>query len=163
MQPDAHTSGPLRFRRFTALALVAGAVCGCQTYRLQGTVVPGLMPAVIEVEPRDPRLAQRGLEGALIELTLDPSSMRPVALGIIEADDLGRFDIPLEQAGVGFLEYDLGILCRAPGHMATYQVISVPPAGRQLLVLMARGRDTGPPAPDVLRETLELKEQLLRD
>jgi len=115
------------------------------------------------VDHDDPRLNELGLEGAVIELTLDPASLRPRPLGAGQTDDMGRFDIPIDQAGVGVLDYQLGILCRLDGHRPVWQVVPIPPAKRRLLIMMVRGPDRRSRTGDGLNEMLKMQQRHLNE
>ena len=152
-----------RHGRVMAVAYVLSmiAVGGCAKYRLQGVVVIGDAGAVLVVDHDDPRLDQIGLSGAVLDLTMDPNSLRPTSFGPSMTDERGRFDITIDQLGAGFLEYELGILCRLNGYRSLSQNLPMPSSRRWLLVMMTKGRDTHPVGQDVLQETLEWKDRLL--
>ena len=124
----------------------------CAPHTIQGLVAEGRTPAVLLVRADEPRLAQIGLTGAVIELTLDPSSISPKSLGTFRADDEGRFRAALEQSGIGLLEYELGILCRAAGHRSVYQTMAVPPSDSRLLIILEPGSEKHVPPDDLMEQ-----------
>lgn len=136
---------------------------GCTEYRLSGTVATGRLPAVLVVDNDDPRLNQLGVEGAVIELTLDPRSLRPRSLGAGQTDGTGQFDIPIDQAGAGVLDYQLGILCRLEGHQSIWQIVPMPSTKRRLLIMMAPGHNRHSPTGNRLNEVLKIQQRLLRE
>ena len=140
---------------------------GCGAYRLRGTILDGQLSAVLLVDHDDPRLKQVGLGGAVIELTLDPNSMHPRPLGAAMTGRDGEFDIPIDQAGAGVLEYQLGIMCRLDGYRTIWQIIQLPSSKRQLLIIMtpgphgAPGPSRVPPNQDILKDTLQMQDRWL--
>lgn len=141
---------------------VASASAGCAPYRLQGVVVAGESAGVFPLDGDDPQLNRPGLAGAVLELTLDPSSMHPKPLGAVMTDQRGRFEFAVDHVGAGLLDYQLGILCRAEGYKSQWTQLSLPSGRRRLLIQMVEGRDTGPLRRNTLQETLEMSEHLLK-
>ncbi len=137
------------------------AATGCGEYRLRGLVVEGDTAAVLVVDDDDPRLAQHGLSGAVIELTVEPNSLRPKSLGAAMTDDHGQFDMAIDQPGAGLLEYDIGILCRLDGYRSHYETLLLPGSNRRLLIIVHEGRGVNRAKGDLLQETLDLKDQLM--
>jgi hypothetical protein len=150
-------------RLLRALAL-AGApaglallLVGCAGYRLQGRVVPGPEPAVFVLKAGDRQLDQPGLAGAMVEATLDPSSLSPKRVGTAITDSDGDFELPVDAVGAGVLEYELGLLARNQDSTTLWQTLDLPPGSRRLLIVLRPGPPgkAGPP-PDILEETLEM-------
>ena len=115
---------------------------GCNTYQLRGVVLDGRRPGIYIVEQDDPRLKEAGIADASIELTLDPNKLRPRALGgtITRAD--GTFSVPIDAAGAGFLEYDIGLYVRSKGFAPVDSgAMALPPESRRLLIVMVPGVD----------------------
>lgn len=153
--------GLSHLRLVILLGLLSGQ--GCTEYRLGGTVATGRLPAVLVVDDNDPRLNQFGIEGAVIELTLDPTSLRPRPLGAGQTDGTGQFDIPIDQAGAGILDYQLGILCRLEGHQSVWKVVPMPSSKRRLLIIMAPGHNRHAPTGHRLNEVQKIQQRLLRE
>ncbi len=145
--------------RRTAVALLFTCVLtsafGC-AYVLEGRVIQGGHGAVVVTEPDNPNFEQRGLGDVTIELTLDPGSISPRSLGTQLTDGEGRFRFPIDAAGAGVLEYELGVLCRSKGYQTLYQTLPMPPKSRRLLIVMAPGSVPPSEAEDVIGETLRL-------
>ena len=149
----------LRLILIPAAAMVLAVSGGCG-YRLSGTVIEGPTPGLLVVNDDDPRLDEPGMGGAIITLTLDPQRLDARHLGSFVTDRYGRFDVPINETGAGFLEYDLDVLCRLAGYQAVQQRVRLPGSGKRLLIIMAPGRDTFRTDPDILDQTLRLGEQL---
>ncbi|MAE67513.1 MAG: hypothetical protein CMJ18_24910 [Phycisphaeraceae bacterium] len=145
-----------------AFCLALAGLPSCAAYRLQGTVLPDQTADITTVDENDTRLYSGGLAGAAIELTVDPASMHPRPLSPAVTDANGQFSVPIDELGAGLLEYELAILCRHKGFRPLYQVVQVPGRRQRLLIRMTPGPDHGGgPSPDVLKETLEWKKQLM--
>ena len=135
---------------------------GCSEYRLRGIVISGDVQRVLVVDDTNPSLEQGGLIGAVIDLTLDPRSLKPRPLLSGMTDAQGRFDIPIDVVGAGLLEYELSLMCSLKGYGCTYQEIQKPAGNRRLVVVMVKGgRSQGPPR-DPLRDSLRIHDQLMR-
>ena len=135
---------------------------GCQPYQLTGVVMAGAKARVMAVSADDERLAIFGLDGATVDVTVDPSSMQPRMIGVFSTDRDGRFEIPVDALGAGFLEYELAVCCRAEGYQTVYQTIQMPSRRKRLLIVMVAGRDTYEPTKDILEETQKLADELLK-
>ena len=92
------------------------------------------------VSRTDPRLQQTGIPDATVDLTLDPSTLRPIRVGTTITDEHGRFSIEVDQAGAGFLEYEAGVLCHVNGYGTVYQTLPLPT--RQLTKLSPAALET---------------------
>ena len=152
-------------RWLSMLCLTLGTATGlpgCAAYHLRGVVVPGETPGMFALENDDTQLNRPGLDGAVLQLTLDPSAMHPKSLGSVTTDKHGKFDVPIDAIGAGMFEYELEIVCRAAGYKSQLAKMPLPSAKRQLLIRMQPGRDTGPLRPDTMQETLEMSEHLLK-
>ena len=147
---------PILFSTFTSLALISG----CQAYKLQGVVLDGPSSAVLTVHKVDPRLKQPGISGAVVELTLDPSTLKSVPIGTAVTNDEGQFCLSVSQAGAGFLEYEAGVLCRVRDYGTVYQTLPLPPKDKRLLIIVAPGVSGQPRMGNILQETLEIGRQL---
>lgn len=133
-----------QLRRFKLIGLCCLCLfmIGCGTHRLQGIVLDGPRPGIYIVEPDDPRMSELGIADATVELTLDPVSLRPTSLGKTITRSNGTFNIPIDAAGVGFLEYDISLYVRSRGFMPVDSgPMALPPDGKRLLIVMAAGKD----------------------
>ena len=135
-------------------------ITGCQTYQLQGVVLDGSVAAIIVVNRTDPRLEQPGVPDATVDLTLDPSTLKPIHVGTTTTDEEGRFGIEVDQSGAGFLEYEAGVLCHVKGYGTVYQTLPLPHDDKRLLIIVGPGKSGQPQPDDVLQETLEIGRQL---
>lgn len=132
---------------------------GCSPYQLRGRVVMGNQSQVLAVSPKDNRLTADPIENAIIELTLDPSSISPQQLGQLQTNSQGDFVIDVDAMGAGsFQEYQLGILVTAKNHRNIWQTIKLPAADKYLLIIMTTGSSGPAPPKDILKESLDLKD-----
>ena len=145
---------PSRFCILGLCTLQLAWLGGCQMYEMRGLVVEGGTPAVLVLQKDDPRLDQPGLESAVIELTLDPATLSPKPVGMVMTDAEGRFTARIDEIGVGFLEYELGVMTRLQAHRPLYQTLPLPRPSRRLLIVMAPGKDMSMPKRDLIGETL---------
>ncbi len=150
-------SNPWVCLSFVVIALL---VSGCSSYRLRGIVVSGARPEVRVVSADDPVLQSFGVAGATLELTTEPLSMNPVQVAATSANGQGAFDIPVDLGGAGVLDYEVGVLCRAPGYGSVWQTLRLPPGNRRLLIVMAPGGESSGPDNEALRESLEFHRQM---
>ena len=146
-----------------ATCVLLALVAGCSPYQIQGKVIEGAEGLVTVVSPQDRRLNSIGVDGAKVELTLDPTSISPKLLGNISTGHTGRFTLPVGELGAGMLNYELGVLSTGRGFKSVYQQIPLPGQGKQLLIVLEAGRDRNPPKQDFLKETQQIGEQLLRN
>lgn len=144
-----------------SLMLIVTVCFGCRPYQIEGLVVIGGVSEVTVVAEGDPRLRARGIEGASVELTVDPKSMRPRRLAAVMTDRDGRFVMPIDELGAGFLEYKLAVRCSIDGYQTAYQTLKLPSRSKSLLITIAAGRDTFQPKTDILRETMDEADGLL--
>ena len=144
------------------MLLVAVGAGGCSPYQIEGLVVPGRTSEVLMLDADDERLDGPGLDGASVELTLEPQSMSPKPMKTVVTDGEGRFVVPVDKLGAGFLEYEVAVYCGSEGFQTAYQTLRLPPRGKRLLITMAVGRDTFQPKTDILQETRDMAEELLK-
>ena len=141
---------------FCTLALALLPIAGCATYELRGVVVVGKNASLIVVDEDDARLKQPGIEGADVQVVIDPQSLNRTILPEGQTDSAGRFAIPVKETGAGFLEYQAMVATHAPGHRLVTETIPLPPANKRLLITLPTGRDTYRPQDDILNETLRM-------
>jgi hypothetical protein len=133
---------------------------GCQPYQLAGVVLDGPVSAITIVDRSDPRLRQPGIVGATLDLTLDPSTLKPIRVGSTLTNEEGWFSLVVGQVGAGFLEYEAGILCQVNGYGSVYQTLELPHPDKRLLIIVGPGVSGRPRDRNLLKETLELGRQL---
>jgi hypothetical protein len=143
------------------MAMSLTLLSGCAPYRLQGIVMEGTTPAVAVVEANDPRLTQRGLEGAALNITLDPTGMAPKTVGTTVTDMDGRFSLRVDEVGIGVLEYEVGILGQATGYRDLWKTLPAPKKDQHLLIIMAPGAG-GERSGDLLRDTMRIHDDLMK-
>lgn len=152
--------------------LVALVLCpwllltGCSGYQLRGKVVDGPTSMVMVVDEHDPRLNQAGLEGASVEVTVDPRSLGRKRLPAVTSEGDGSFAVPIGEVGAGFLQYDVRVLARLAGRQSAEDEMALPGGDKRLLIILAPGQDTYQPtggADDFLNETLEMSRPYLRE
>jgi hypothetical protein len=152
-----------------SLLLVLMSLCGflgltgCGTYQLQGVVVSGKTPRIEVVDKDDKRLTYGMIEDVTITAIFEPNEMRPKVLDNAITDADGRFSIPIDATGVGFLEYEVSIAAQGINTLPAEKTIKVPGAGKRVLITLPTGRATRYERPkDILHETMQMKDQLLR-
>ncbi|MBI1335952.1 MAG: hypothetical protein GC164_03210 [Phycisphaera sp.] len=161
--PEPARGAGLRCDGLVAMAfalLALSGLAGCESYRLAGVVMGGDPSTVVVVGKGDGRLLAPGLGGATIEFTIDPTSMHPQKLATVIADDQGHFEVPVDVSGAGFLEYELGVLCRLPGYRTLWTTLDMPASGKRLVLVMKPGRDSYSPQKNLIDETMEMGRQL---
>ena len=131
-------------------------LAGCASYELQGVVVVGKNASLVVVDEDDSRLKQQGVEGADVQVIIDPQSLNRTILPEAQTDSAGRFAIPVKETGAGFLEYQAMVAAHAPGYRLVTETIPLPAANKRLLITLPTGRDTYRPQDDILNETLRM-------
>lgn len=147
--------------RILMLWLLTGVMtlAGCEAYALRGIVVEGQVPRVMVVDASDERLQSIGLPGARVEFVLDPNTLRPIPAGMAVTDEFGRFELPLDEAGAGLLEYELGVRATLRRFGTVWQQMPLPRAGKWLIIVMAEGvHQPGGPEPDIIEESLRYED-----
>ncbi len=146
------------------LMLAALCLVGCHSYQLQGVVIEGPSSTVLVVDETDPRLSEGdALPMASVDIVIDPDKLSRKSLprGISDVD--GRFSVPVDEPGAGFLEYDIRVLIRRSGFNSAVQDLRIPGPNKRLLITLVNGEDLYQPDPqDIVEETLEMSEPYLR-
>lgn len=148
-----------------ALTLLAAALLsGCSTHQLQGVVIRGSVAAIMVVDSDDPRLLSgEPIPEAVVEATLDPSSLGSTPLGRTVSDERGRFSLPVDATGAGMLEYEVEVIAHRPGYQSWQEVLQLPAGWKRVLIVLPPGEDRRRPGQgDILRETMRMGEQLQR-
>lgn len=130
-----------RFAMIVGLVGWAWFALGCGPHVLRGRVVQGDVSRVTIVEPDDPMLDSPPIEGATVELTLDPDTLGREVLATRSVGPDGSFAIPIDEFGAGVLEYDFGVLARHRGREPARHVFRLPSRDQRLLVILGRGTD----------------------
>jgi len=158
------TNGPMRLITALCGLLLFAGLNGCEAYRMQGVVVEGAMSTMTVVSKDDPRLTQgNGIPMATIEVTLDPDRLSRKDMQRELSDVNGRFAVPVDEPGAGFLEYDVRIIIQRNGYNTATRDIRLPGSDQRLLVTLVNGEDTyQPEPPDLIDETLEMGEPYMQ-
>jgi hypothetical protein len=107
----------------------------CTTNAIRGVVVRGETSRITVVNNDDKRLEQPGLEGAAVDMVIDPESIDPKHLQTAITDERGHFEAPISEAGAG--------------------------GNKTLLITLAPGHDSIAPPRDILRDTIKTGERLM--
>ena len=143
-------------------SLSASILAGCAGHMVRGIVVEGQTSGIVVVSQNDSRLKQGGLPGTRIELTIDPRSIEPKKLTPASTDENGRFEVAVKEPGAGLLEYELFVVARCAGYQAAVQQMPLPGGDKQLLIVLAPGRDTYRAEPNILEETMKTGSEMLK-
>ncbi|MEX2213411.1 MAG: hypothetical protein WD768_04745 [Phycisphaeraceae bacterium] len=140
---------------FLSAAVLLATLSGCSAYKLQGSVIYGPRSTVEVVSSDDPRLVKGSpIEEAAILITLDPNSLRRKLLGQTLPNEKGQFAMVIDEPGAGLLEYEVQIICSAPGFTEAGGDIPLPGSNKRVLITLAPG--SGRVArPDQLLEEFE--------
>lgn len=132
---------------------------GCESYKLTGQVVSGPKSMVQIVEADDPRLAGPPIEGATIEVLIDPDKGSRKLLPSSLSDEQGRFEVPVDVPGAGVLEYEVLVVGRAAKKSPAQGTMPLPAKSRKVLVILADGQDRPVGSGDTINEARQQIEQ----
>ena len=155
-----------RFRRPWPLLLGVALLWlgGCGSYRLQGIVIEGSQPSIEIVDADDPRLERFGLPEAELEVVLDPQRLQPETIARGRSDADGRFSLPIDTSGAGFLILDVEVRAAREDFRSAKQRFDLPGKSRRLVVTLSPGKDRPTPdGGDILQDTLRDASPYLRD
>lgn len=147
------------FNSTIALMLVSLILTGCSNYAIQGRVVRGSTASIQLVDKNDPRLTEDNPTGggAVVQGVLEPNTPSETqSLRQVVTNGQGRFAIPVDALGSGFLEYEAMLIARREGHQGAMRTIDLPRRGQRVLITLPLGRDT-------LRVPEGFLDQTLRD
>jgi hypothetical protein len=132
--------------RWPIMALCLAALAGCRTYVLQGTVVRSDVPEMAFVTPDDPRLTEPGVSNVRISIERDPDKLSREMVGTALSDSRGRFTIPVDRFGAGWMDEVWMIRAFRQGYqtVVSRQRLSIYDDQR-LLILMPAGPAEAPP------------------
>ena len=131
--------------RALPLLLLALMLVGCSSYAIQGRVLRGSSASIQIVDKNDPRLTEDNPTGggAVIQGILEPDTpSERKSLGQVVTDGQGRFSMPVNAGGAGFLEYEAMLIVRREGHQGTMRTIMLPRSGQRVLITLPLGPDT---------------------
>ena len=118
---------------------------GCSTYVLRGTVVQGEFAAMTFVNPGDPRLSDSPIINVRISVDRDPDTLGRQMVGTDLTDARGRFMIPLDQFGAGWMDEEWLIRAFKPGYESTDSKMRLDRyEDQRLLIMMPAGVSVKP-------------------
>lgn len=150
---------PTAICRALPLLLVSLILVGCSSYAIQGRVLRGSSASIQIVDKNDSRFTEDNPTGggAVIQGILEPNTpSEKQSLGQVVTDGQGRFSMPVNAAGSGFLEYEATLIARREGHQGTMRTIMLPRSGQRVLITLPLGADT-------LRVPKRLLDEVMRD
>ncbi|MEM9415825.1 MAG: hypothetical protein AAGA29_10160 [Planctomycetota bacterium] len=131
---------------------------GCAgPYVLQGKVVEGPVAEVLVLDADDPRFTREDYSGAgaTVSAIFEPGrGIGSERLGRFTADEDGLFAVPIDEAGVGLLQYEVELVARRQGHQSAVATIVIPGRGKRVLITLPVGTDTLRRPEDFVEETL---------
>ncbi len=143
------TSLPLRTPIAASLATAILLLTGCSGYMLRGRVVEGdaswvtvTNQAALEAEDSRP------VQGAVVDLVLDPGRLNRKQLGTARTDANGEFAIKVDEFGAGWMEHDVGMTVSRDGFVVADGFFRLPPDSQRILVTFQRGRNGARPVED---------------
>lgn len=119
-------------------------LAGCNSYAIKGRVVRGPIPAVQIVSSSDYRLKETNGTGSSAEViaVLEPDTpTERKDLGRFITDAQGRFSIPVDAFGSGFLEYEAQFIATRDGNQGAIGKIPLPGSGQQVLITLPLGEN----------------------
>jgi hypothetical protein len=131
------------WRGLLLLGLLATA--GCSTYVIKGAVITGSVSDISFVDPNDARLREPPLANVRITVQRDPDSLSRRIVGTDLSDAHGRFVVPIDEFGAGWMEETWLIRATKPGFKtASWMQPLDRDKSKQLLVIMAPGLSVVP-------------------
>ena len=124
----------------TAALLACSLLTAC-SYSLKGRVIEGETSYVTVVDASDPRLNDPGLSGVRLHLQMDPGRLQRETLARDTSAFEGEFELPVDEIGAGFMQYDVGLFARRAGYSPAEGSFRLPPKSKRILIVMARGQD----------------------
>ena len=130
------------------------AVTGCSTYTLYGNVIYGEISDMELVDPEDRRLSDPPLTSVRITLQRDPDKLSRRIAGTDVSDVRGRFVIPLDEFGAGWMEEKWLVRASKPGFKTATSVLRLDAntKGKKLLIILGAGLSDEPTAEDLNAE-----------
>ena len=124
--------------------LVCGVAAGCSTYVIKGNVISGAVSDMAFVQPNDLRLREPPLTNVRITVQRDPDSLSRHLAGTDLSDAHGRFVIPLDEFGAGWMDEKWLIRATKPGFETATSMPRFEPGTKKmrLLVIMAPDMDS---------------------
>lgn len=148
--------------RTLAFVTLLGLLAGCETYAIRGKVIDGGTSSITLVNKGDDRLAGDGFGGAEVRAILDPDKLSRKDLGTVIAAQDGTFALPVHEVGAGLLEYKVMVVVRYPHCAPAARLMELPPGDKRLLVSLSAGEDKLDLDYNIVDETRQLGEELMR-
>ncbi len=126
---------------------------GCGGYSLKGRVVSGDVSYVAVVDKDDPRLDWPAVEGAQVDLIVEPSDLNRERMNPQFSGADGAVRVPVKKVGAGLIKFEVSVSARRSGFRSSHGVFDLPKKSRRLLVVMAPGDD--PPGNNGQPRTIE--------
>jgi hypothetical protein len=139
--------------------LIGFGLTGCESYSLQGVVVEGKSSQVLVVDKNDSRLGMPGLRDARIDVTIDPRTINPRKQAVLTVED-GRFSMPINESGAGFLEYEAAMVIQHEGFVHIEHTMKLPGNNKRVLIIMKPGDDHYKPETNVVDESVREGQRL---
>jgi hypothetical protein len=128
-----------------AAVAVVMAIGGCQSKTgVMGRAIEGPTSMVLAVDGHDPRLKQDGappLADVEVSSRSEDGPSAGTSLGTTTSDKKGAFRLPVRDQKA--LIYPARFSASKPGYVPADQVMSVPPEGKQLLIILRPAGDAG--------------------
>lgn len=137
-----------------ALLALVPALTGCGSYALRGRVIEGDSSGVFVVDPSDPRLKAPGVDGALLDLVLDPQRVSRKHAGRGVSNESGDFSVPVGEFGAGVLLFDALITAEKHGFIPAEEVLPLPGQDKRVLITLQRGIAPRTPVRENLRDEI---------
>ena len=130
------------------------ALTGCSTYTLHGNVTYGQISDMELVDPSDRRLSDPPLTSVRITVQRDPDKLSRRIAGTDVSDVRGRFVIPLDEFGAGWMEEEWLIRASKPGFKTATSILRLDAntRGKRLLIILGPGLSDEPTAEDLNAE-----------
>jgi hypothetical protein len=152
----------MMFRRLRLLcwgsALIGcAATAGCSTYTLQGTVISGSVNTMTFVPPDDARLREPPVTNVRITVQRDPDKLSRKLVGTDISDAHGRFVIPIDEFGTGWMNEQWLIRATKDGFETTSALYELTADRKKmrLLVIMSPGLSVVPREDEDLMKQFE--------
>jgi hypothetical protein len=137
------------------------AAAGCSTYTIHGTVIAGAVGEMDFVGPNDSRLREPPLANARVSVQRDPEKLSRHLVGTDLSDAHGRFVIPLDEFGAGWMDEQWMVRVTKPGYktMSAMYKLTSDKKNKRLLVILAPGLSVVPQEDEDLLEQYEQFQQ----
>lgn len=135
---------------------------GCTSYQLDGVVVKSDRASVnaLAWDENPDTLPGPPMTGVRVEVIFEPRTTRPQKLSIVSSDDQGRFTIPINQTGVGLMEYEIMVVARLAGYRTSWRIVRIPDRNQTMVIEMVPGRDDEGLPMDLLEESMNMRRML---